>query len=86
MLTSRDENMRKPDPVENRLSRVFRLDWLGQMIASALWVASVFSYGIGSTGDLLQLGAALAWMIANLAALINAPAKNDLYINQAERN
>lgn len=46
-----------------------RLSWLGQMIASGCWIASVFAYGISSAGDVMQLVAASAWMVANIAAL-----------------
>ena len=46
-----------------------RPSWLGQMIASVCWIVSVFAYGVSSVGDAMQLVAALAWMIANLAAL-----------------
>ncbi len=45
------------------------LSWSGQMAASLFWLASVFSYGVTSMGDVLQLLAALAWTVANLAAL-----------------
>lgn len=60
--------------VENRsrsplLARMLRLEWLGQTVASLCWILSVFSYGVSSTGDWLQLAAASAWMVANLAAL-----------------
>jgi len=46
--------------------------WLGQMAASLFWLASVFSYGISSMGDVLQLFAASAWMLANMAELTNS--------------
>lgn len=52
-----------------RLVQAMRLDWLGQTIASVCWISSVFAYGISSVGDGLQLTAALAWLIANLASL-----------------
>ncbi|MEM7313894.1 MAG: hypothetical protein AAF497_12155 [Planctomycetota bacterium] len=54
------------------LSRILRIEWLGQMVASLCWIASVFSYGLNSSGDWLQLFAASAWMIANIAALLTA--------------
>ncbi|MEM6531748.1 MAG: hypothetical protein AAF654_03960 [Myxococcota bacterium] len=53
-------------------TRMLRLEWLGQTVASLCWIASVFSYGISSTGDWLQLFAASAWFLANVAALIPA--------------
>tara|TARA_Y100001958_G_scaffold158192_1_gene155357 strand:- start:1484 stop:1642 length:159 start_codon:yes stop_codon:yes gene_type:complete len=49
-------------------------EWLGQTMASACWIVSVFVYGISSTGDWLQLGAASCWMVANLATLAGAEA------------
>ena len=58
-------------------SQALQLDWLGQMVASTLWTASVFVYGIQSAGDLLQLSAALAWTIANIASLINMNTKRN---------
>ena len=61
----------------NTTRRAFNVEWLGQMMASVLWALSVFVYGINSTGDVLQLCAALAWMIANVAALMNALSKNE---------
>ncbi|MEM7577533.1 MAG: hypothetical protein AAF328_08665 [Planctomycetota bacterium] len=51
--------------------RVLRVEWLGQTAASLCWIASVFAYGIGSTGDVLQLCAASAWLAANLAVAVN---------------
>ena len=41
-------------------------DWLGQTVASVCWILSVFTYGISSTGDWLQLFAASSWLLANL--------------------
>ena len=59
---------------KNPLTQVLTLEWGGQMMASLFWTTSVFVYGISSTGDVLQLCAALAWVIANLAALKNSNA------------
>ena len=56
-------------------SHALQLDWLGQMVASTLWTASVFVYGIQSAGDILQLCAALAWAIANIASLVKMQTK-----------
>ena len=53
------------------VERAMKLDWLGQALASMLWITSVFVYGIESTGDWLQLGAASAWFVANVAALVS---------------
>jgi hypothetical protein len=43
-----------------------RLDWYGQTAASLCWIASVFTYGIDGAGDILQLFAASAWLVANI--------------------
>ncbi|MCR9201383.1 MAG: hypothetical protein NXI04_22290 [Planctomycetaceae bacterium] len=62
-------------PVQGRtsvLSRVLRLEWLGQMAASLCWMASVFCYGLNSAGDWLQLAAAGGWLLANLASVATA--------------
>ena len=58
----------KPSPLEKAL----RLEWLGQTAASICWIASVFVYGISSAGDWLQLAAASAWLLANIASLVQA--------------
>lgn len=50
------------------LARVQRVEWLGQTIASLCWMASVIAYGISSFGDWLQLFAASAWLLANIAS------------------
>lgn len=55
-------------PESTWISRVLRIEWLGQTVASASWIASVLAYGISSTGDWLQLCAASAWLMANIAA------------------
>lgn len=51
-----------------RAVKVLRIEWLGQTAASLCWIASVFVYGIGSAGDYLQLSAATAWLLANVAS------------------
>ena len=60
------ETSRLPD----WLIRVLRIEWLGQTVASICWIASVLAYGISSSGDWLQLCAALSWLLANLAAAL----------------
>ena len=57
-----------PETPINNLRSV-RFDWIGQTAASLLWIASVFAYGITSAGDILQLAAATAWLLANVASL-----------------
>ena len=49
------------------------IEWLGQTVASLCWIASVFAYGLEDIGDYLQLGAASAWFIANMAVFLSAP-------------
>ena len=77
MLTAEEKNTYQVSSSQSMWKHAIRLDWLGQMIASVLWAASVFAYGISSTGDVLQLCAALAWMIANLASLMSHQSKNE---------
>ena len=69
MLKTPQAAVNHTSTVPNRRLRALRLDWLGQTAASLLWITSVFSYGIDSAGDALQLAAATAWLIANLASL-----------------
>ena len=58
-------------PVQTRLERVLRIEWLGQTIASICWIGSVFAYEISSIGDWLQLIAASAWLFANVAVAVS---------------
>ena len=53
-----------------RISKMMSLEWLGQTVASGAWIVSVFVYGLASTGDYLQLVAASAWMLSNIAAVV----------------
>ena len=53
-----------------RLSRALRIEWLGQTAASVCWIASMLTYGLQSTGDWLQLFAASAWLLANIATIV----------------
>ena len=57
------------------VEKMLNVEWLGQTIASACWIASVFVYSGGSlpkdTGDWLQLIAASSWMIANMASILS---------------
>ena len=57
-----------------RLAKVWSLPWLGQTAASTCWISSMLASGIGSPGDWLQLCAASAWLVANIATLVTAPA------------
>ena len=54
------------------IKRALRVEWLGQTMASLFWIISVLTYGITVTGDWLQLLAASAWLIANIAALVTS--------------
>ncbi|GEM_PF-428063 len=56
------------------VEKVLRIEWLGQTVASICWIVSVFTYGISSTGDWLQLAAASSWLVANLAAVVTIKA------------
>lgn len=50
-------------------------EWLGQTIASACWIVSVFVYADGglpnNAGDWLQLTAASSWMVANVSSVLS---------------
>ena len=58
-------------PVANRakMEKIMSFGWLGQTAASLCWILSVFSYGIETTGDWLQLFAASSWMVSNLSLI-----------------
>ena len=58
-------------PVANRgkMEKIMSFGWLGQTVASLCWILSVFSYGIETTGDWLQLFAASSWMVSNIAGI-----------------
>ena len=49
-----------------------RVETVGQTAASLLWMASVFAYGVSTVGDVLQLAAASAWMVANVDTIRRA--------------
>ena len=61
-----------PPRRQTGLARALRIEWLGQTIASVCWILSVFTYGLSSGGDWLQLAAGCSWLTANLAALATA--------------
>ena len=56
--------------VETRLSKMMSFEWMGQTLASLCWIISVFTYGISSNGDILQLLAASCWMVSNISAIV----------------
>ena len=51
------------------IAKAISIEWFGQTIASLCWIASVFTYGISSSGDWIQLIAGLSWFVANIASL-----------------
>ena len=59
---------------QGRLARALRVEWLGQIAASVCWIASILTYGISSSGDWLQVLAASAWLLANIASIATAEA------------
>ena len=56
------------------VTRMLRLEWLGQTVANLCWIVSVFLYGIGEAADVLQLVAASSWLVANIAGVCSAVA------------
>ena len=74
MLTGNNQSAAVAGAVRSRLSRARSIKWLGQTTASVCWIGSMLISGIGSTGDWLQLSAASAWLLANIATIITADA------------
>ncbi len=74
MLTGNDEGAAASGARRSRLARVRSIEWLGQTVASVCWIGSMLTYGIRSGGDWLQLFAASAWLLANIAAIATAKA------------
>jgi len=74
MLTGNDEGAVASGARRSRLARVRSVEWLGQTAASVCWISSMLAYGIRSGGDWLQLFAASAWLLANIAAIATAEA------------
>ncbi|MEE2938551.1 MAG: hypothetical protein VYA84_21400 [Planctomycetota bacterium] len=69
MLTENSETLARPGENRRILLSALRIEWIGQTVASLCWIGSVMSYGISSIGDWLQLVAASAWLLANIAAI-----------------
>ena len=69
---TKNPNIDTPSSINeaSRFEKILTFEWLGQTFASAFWIVSVFTYGISSTGDWLQLFAASSWMISNIASVI----------------
>ena len=58
-------------PEQTRLSKMMRMEWIGQTLASLFWIVSVFAYGgPAGLGDWLQLMAASSWMLSNIASIM----------------
>ena len=74
MLMANNKAAAASAPGRSRLATARSLKWLGQMAASLCWIGSMLVYGIESGGDWLQLCAASAWLLANIAALVTADA------------
>ena len=70
MLTDDIEAAVGPGVGAARIERMLRIEWLGQTVASVCWIGSVLAYGISSVGDWLQMCAATAWLLANIAAVM----------------
>ncbi len=58
----------------SRLAKARSVKWLGQTAASVFWISSMLISGVESGGDWLQLCAASAWLLANIATLVTAEA------------
>lgn len=74
MLRNSEQGVLAAPAKRGRLARALRVEWLGQTAASLFWIVSVFVYGISSTGDWLQLCAASAWLLANIATIVSVEA------------
>lgn len=72
MLTRIEEQFAASDAGRSRLARARSIGWLGQTVASICWIASMLTYGIESGGDWLQVCAASAWLVANIATLVKS--------------
>ena len=73
MLTGIKDGVAVHQKPDTWLKRALRIEWLGQTIASIFWISSVCVYGVTAIGDWLQLFAATAWFVANLAVLAKTP-------------
>ena len=77
MLTGTDQTPAPSRSGSHRLTRMLRVQWLGQTIACICWICSVLTYGVSSSGDWLQLCAASAWLVANIATIATDEAALD---------
>ena len=74
MLIGKNEPDAASGAARSRLARARSIKWLGQTTASLCWIGSLLTSGIGSSGDWLQLCAASAWLLANIAVIVTAEA------------
>lgn len=74
VLKAQDRSAVKSTPARSRLATARSLKWLGQTAASLCWIGSMLVYGLESGGDWLQLCAASAWLLANIATLVTTEA------------
>ncbi len=74
MLTRKDEGAVASGAGRSRRAKMRSITWLGQTAASVCWIGSMLTYGLSSSGDWLQLFAASAWLLANIAAIATAEA------------
>ena len=74
MLTGNEGGAVASGVMRRRLARARSIKWLGQTTASVCWIGSMLISGIGSSGDWLQLCAASAWLVANIATIVTADA------------
>ncbi len=70
MLTASHHKEGSPHFWQRVRGNLFRAERLGQTVASLCWIASVFTSGVSSSADWLQLFAASAWLSANIAAIV----------------
>ncbi|MBO6563261.1 MAG: hypothetical protein JJ956_00845 [Pseudomonadales bacterium] len=70
MFTARGQNEGHSLNWRGVRNRIFRVEWMGQTIASLCWIASTLAYGITSPGDWMQFIAATSWFLSNVAGIL----------------
>ncbi|MEM9255276.1 MAG: hypothetical protein AAGA91_07500 [Pseudomonadota bacterium] len=78
MLRAKHGSQVHSEKKHSHRNRFTRPEWLGQTVASLGWIASVLIDEIDSGGDWLQLMAASAWFLSNIAAAATPSATNRL--------
>ena len=71
MLTDEAPVSVQPKSGSSWIRKVLSVEWLGQTAASLFWLVSMLVYGLSEIGDWLQLTAASAWLLANIAAVMS---------------